>query len=197
MEWADNLEASDSLLDRAYELAKKCVALDEFDSLCQGAMGMICLDRCAFEMAEHYGRKALELNPNKANMLASFASTLVYLGKPDEALEHFNQARAIERHHEPTWYCNVLSEIQLVSRLYDEAISTVECRPQPSFWQNIRAAICYAHTNRLTEARRHIEQARQKSASISVAKIMSRAPFKREEDRQHYVDGLRRAGLQE
>jgi TolB-like protein/tetratricopeptide (TPR) repeat protein len=195
-EWETDLNAPESLLDRAFELAKKSVALDEHDSLCVGTMGLVCLDRGAFDMAEHYYRKALEINPNHASILVSFAYSLCSLGRPEEALARLNEARTIEPHFEPTWYWNVLSEIHLANQNYEEAIAAIESRPEPSIWQHFTAAICYVRLDRITEARRHIELA-TKNPDISLSRIMSRILYKREQDRQRYVEDLRKAGLPE
>jgi adenylate cyclase len=195
-EWETDLNAPESLLDRAFELAKKSVALDEHDSLCVGTMGLVCLDRGAFDMAEHYYRKALEINPNHASILVSFAYSLCSLGRPEEALARLNEARTIEPYFEPTWYWSVLSEIHLANQNYEEAIAAIESRPEPSIWQHFTAAICYVRLDRITEARRHIELA-TKNPDISLSRIMSRILYKREQDRQRYVEDLRKAGLPE
>ena len=70
LEWLRDMSGSDRLLDRAFELATKAVALDENDGTCQALLGLIQLNRQSYALAEHHYLKALELNHNSSSLMA-------------------------------------------------------------------------------------------------------------------------------
>jgi adenylate cyclase len=104
VEWEREIDASDSLLDRALEFAKKSVALDENDSVCQNALGLIYMNRRAHDLAEHHYQRALELNPNRSPLLASIGFLYSYLGRPAEGIGYLKEARLLDPFFEPSWF---------------------------------------------------------------------------------------------
>ena len=80
------------LLDKAMELARTSVALDERDSLCRCVLGRA---QC---MAQHYEdaiaelEATVELNPSFAQGYFALAFTLVWCGREDEAIALLEQA---------------------------------------------------------------------------------------------------------
>jgi adenylate cyclase len=56
LEWFRDMTESDSALDRAFELAKKAIALDENDGICLDILAWIHLFRRSFDLAERSRR---------------------------------------------------------------------------------------------------------------------------------------------
>jgi TolB-like protein/Tfp pilus assembly protein PilF len=197
VEWEGDYDAPNSLLDRALEFANKSVALDENDSVCHGALCVVHLARRNYDLAEYHGQRALELNRNRSNQLASVGFLYSHLGKPEEGLAYFREARALDPFFEPSWYWPGMGVAYFVAHQYGDAIGAVSRAPNPSSWTHAFLAACNALANRDVEAQYHAAEALRLAPDFSIEKHMTREAFKRDSDRQHLIDGLRKAGLPE
>jgi tetratricopeptide (TPR) repeat protein len=112
-------------------------------------------------------------------------------------LEYFKTARSLDPFFEPSWYWRMLGIILFVARRHDEAIAAFKKSPATPFWVHGYLAACYAHTDRIEDARRHAAEALRLAPDFSVIKAVSKDPFKRAGDRQHLIEGMRKAGLPE
>jgi adenylate cyclase len=101
--WMDDMGSSSRELDRAFELATKAVILDAQEIECHTALGFVQLCRRQYDEAEFHVRKALALNPNRPNSLATLALILDRAGQPDAAVGLLTDAMGLDPHH-PTWY---------------------------------------------------------------------------------------------
>ena len=197
VEWERDLDAPDSLLDRALELARKAVALDENDSACHSALGLVYLDRRSHDLAEHHYLKAVELNSNRASLIATLGLLYSYLGRPDEGIAYLREARTIDPFFEPSWYWTTLGAAHFISRQYDEAIAALRRASEASPLSHALLAAAHAHRGDDAEAQRHAAEVLRLAPNFSIAKSLTREPLKREADREHLAEGMRRAGLPE
>jgi len=196
-EWERDLDAPDGLLDRALEFAQKSVALDENDSVCQHALGAIYLMRREHDLAEHHHLRALELNRNHPMLLASLGTLCSYVGRPEEGITHLREARALDPYFEPSWYWFALAVAHFIAYQYGEAIIAIGHSSGKSPWVHAFLAACHGYANGDVEARNHAAEALRLAPDFSIARSMTREPFKYDADRQHLIDGLRKAGLPE
>ena len=90
--WEDNMGGSSRDLIRAFELATRAVILDAQESECHTALGYVHLLRRQYDEAEFHVRKALALNPNRPNALATLGVVLARSGQPDTAVELITDA---------------------------------------------------------------------------------------------------------
>ena len=127
MKWDYGAGGEPAVLARAFELARKAVALDENDGMCHGILGLVHLARYDHDLAEHHYQKALSLNANSATLLASMGSLYTYLGRPEEALDLFREARIIDPFYNPSWYWSAVGAAHLMTRQY----RCGRCRTQP------------------------------------------------------------------
>ncbi|MBT5111334.1 MAG: hypothetical protein HOM25_21840 [Rhodospirillaceae bacterium] len=82
--WSETPEAT---LDRAYDLARKAVALDDADSPARYALSLTYLWRGQHELAEVHMEKALELNPNDYHNLCLKSGILARSGRPVDSIK--------------------------------------------------------------------------------------------------------------
>jgi adenylate cyclase len=195
LEWSRDMSGSDQLLDQALLFTKKSVALDENNDACHQDLGWVLMHRHAHELAEHHFQKALKLNPNRPSALTSIGCLYAYLGRPDQALEYFRAARSLDPFFEPSWYWRMLGIIFFVARRHDDAIAAFKKSPIIPFWVHGYLAACCIHTNRIAEAKRHAAEALRLMPDFSVIHSAAKDPFQRETDRQHLIEGMRKAGL--
>jgi adenylate cyclase len=196
-EWFRDMSGSSSALDQAFASASKGVALDEHDSLCQSIVGAVHLYRQSYDLAEHYYRKALELNPNRPMLLSSLGEFHIYSGKPDEALKCYAEARRLDPHFDPSWYWPVVGTAHFSARRYDEAIAALSRSPNMPHWVQAYLAACHALAGRQELAARHASEVLQQMPDFSLTRHAAKEPFKHAADREHLIAGLRKAGLPE
>jgi TolB-like protein len=184
-----------SLLTRVFELAKKAVALDENDGMCHGILGLVHLSRHEHDLAEHHYQRALSLNRNSAPLFASMGSVYTYLGRPEEALDFFREARAIDPFYNPSWYWSEVGSACFMTRQYDEAISAISRSTTISYWGHAYLAAAHALAGRPEQARHHAAEVLRLLPGFSVSRNIAREPFKRRSDLDHLTEGMRLAGL--
>jgi tetratricopeptide (TPR) repeat protein len=85
-EWSCQLwERWDVSQQGAFDWAKKAIELDPHNHVAAMILGRVYLYEAEYDIAEHYLRKALQLNPTDTENLVQVASCFVFLGYIDEA----------------------------------------------------------------------------------------------------------------
>ena len=95
-------------------------------------------------------------------------------------------------------YCGVAAYCQYVGRNYEEAIrlSRESLRQRPDFVGAHRVLTAALGMSGFTQAAAAaLEGLRGAQPNVSLAWLASEMPYEREEDRVHYLEGFRRAGL--
>ena len=185
-------------LDRAYQLARKAVQLDPNLPEAHAALGNILSRRREHEAAAAEFERAMALNPNFTDW--RFAEALVLAGDPVRAIE------VAERHMRfdpfyvplaPLW----LGAARYMFKQYSEALPLLrECVSRAP---NLRGghtslAAVYAQLGKLEEARAEAAEALRIEPKWTIEGTQARLyGFKRPEDAEHFLDGLRKAGLPE
>jgi TolB-like protein/DNA-binding SARP family transcriptional activator/Tfp pilus assembly protein PilF len=196
-EWFRDMTGTSSALDRAFELAKKAAALGENDAHCQGVLGMIHMYRHSYELAEYYGLKALELNPNNPALVANLGQIYPFVGKPAEGLDCLKEAKLLDPFFEPSWYWAYVGIAHFAVHRYDEAIACLSRASNARFWLQAYLAACCALSDRLDSATQHAAEVVRLVPDFSLTRFAAKEPFKLSTDRQQLVNGLREAGLPE
>ena len=146
------------------------------------------------DRAEHHHRRAIALNPNDANAIASAAALLTFLGRPEEGIDRLREAMRLNPYH-PDWYWSDLSLALYATRRYDEAIEALRRMARLGYWQWARLAACYAQLNRMGEAANSAAEVNRLRPGFSIANIQ--LPYRKPADAAHVLDGMRKAGLPE
>jgi adenylate cyclase len=149
-------------------------------------------DRAIAEM-----QRALELNPNDADVMSDCASFLNHAGRTEEAIEWALRAMRLNPHH-PTWYVLQLGPIYYDGRRYADAVATLEgLGDSETIWSNLYLAAGHAQLGHDSEARRAIERVLkiQPQATVEEMSAPEKVPYKEQSYREHFRDGLRKAGL--
>lgn len=153
------------------------------------------------EMALHYFGMALKLNRHLPFIYAFMAVTCCYLGDPDKALQLLERCQNLTS-SQPSFslYVNPAAIAHLMKGDYEAAVAVgrhvIESTPAYSNgYKPLIAAL--GHLGRRKEAKRYIEKLMSIEPRFTIKRFGDNYPFKREEDRAHYVEGLRLAGAPE
>jgi adenylate cyclase len=197
LEWFRDMSGSDALLDRGLELAKKAVALDPNDRLCQDTLGYVYLHRKAFALAEQHKLRALELNPNHPEQIARMGVLYTFLGRADEAIAWLEQAQRLDPYFSQPWRWNIKGVAHFVACRYEDAIAAFTRSETTPVWVQTYLAVCHALLGRMDQAREHAAEVLRRAPDFSLTRFGTKEFFKRTEDTEHLIEGMRAAGLPE
>jgi TolB-like protein/Flp pilus assembly protein TadD len=191
---------SPDAMDEALALALRGIALDDQDAYGYFALGRVRLARREYGLAIDALKQALALNPHLALSYCGLGDSLVYEGRLDEALEHFETAIELSPHDPFRWaFFSYRSQAHLFRHDFAEAAHWARRAtqvPNAHYWAHAYLVAALGHLGDAAKA----EAAR--AALLHVKPGFTRA-FARERlfyiKRKHqirtFLDGLARAGV--
>ena len=176
------------------EAAERALAINSSESWCHLVYGQITMYRRQFEKAEHHHQRAYELNPFDANILALRSPLAVYLGKAVEGEALARRSMQLNPNY-PDWYVSNLGLALYCQRRYREATKVYAKAAVPQVGILALLAASYAQlgdaTGALASKRRLLELA----PNFSAQHFVDFRPFAHDDDKEHLMRGLEKAGL--
>ncbi|MEO8743003.1 MAG: DUF924 family protein [Lysobacteraceae bacterium] len=194
-QWYDDTSGSDALLEKAFELAQRSVALDENESTCYSMLGWVYSRRRSHELALKYTRRAVEINPSNQWNAADLGGLLLYVGQAEEALEWFRRARQIDPYFDPQWYWRAYGQAYMILRRYEEALAMFEHLPTHLYRVSALKAGCHARLADMDRARVCAAECLAVKPDYSIRQFLAKEPFKDPADAAHMAESLRMAGV--
>ena len=193
--WED-METAAPTAERA---ASAAISADSEDPWAHLAMGCVLMFARRHDDSLAEFELALRLNPNFSLVQAYYGLALSYSGRWQDGVLAANRAlRLSPRDPLLTIYQGVAAYAQFVGRNYDEAMRLARqgIRQRADFVGAHRVLTAAAGMAGQTEvAADALRELRRAQPNISLAWIASEMPIKLETEREHYLDGFRRAGL--
>ncbi len=195
MGWMD-MTAAMTVAERA---ALAAIRADSEDPWAHNALGHVNLFARRFDDSLAEFETALRLNPNFALAQGFYGLSLSYSGRGQEADEAARRAlRLSPRDPFSAVYTGISAYAQFLGRNYDEAmrLSREALRQRGDFvgaHRVLTAAAGMAGLHDVAEAA--LQELRRSQPGISIAWIASHMPIRHDPDREHYLEGFRRAGL--
>jgi len=197
LEWVYGYSGTDAALDQAYSLANRAIALDDNDSYAFSFLGVVHMMRRSYDLAEHCYQKAIALNPNRPVVMSVLGMLYGYLGRPEEGIAYYKQAKLIDQFYDPSWYWPFLGELHFMAGRYEDAIVNLSRSPTMPPRDHGYLAACFALTDRGDQAAHHVAEALRLAPDITIRGFLHREPFKQSVDQDRLAVGLRKAGLPE
>jgi TolB-like protein/Tfp pilus assembly protein PilF len=193
-------------LDEALREIETALDIDDGDAWSHGVFAQLLFLRQEDDKAEIHFSRALALNPNDADVAAVFANILVYWGRWREALTWIRAAKRLNP-FPPNLYHWYHALALYSGREYERAVKALMEARSLDRWSHGLLAACYAQMERLGEAqseadafvserRRELNANGEAAPAKSLDLARARAERYRDPtDREHFLDGLRKAGL--
>jgi tetratricopeptide (TPR) repeat protein len=196
MGWADVAKVA-PIAERA---ALAAMLADGEDAWAHYALGGVYLMARRFDDSLAEFDAALRLNPNFSLAQGYYGLALSYCGRWQEGEQAAQRALRLSP-HDPlsAVYCGIASYTQFVGRNYDEAmrLSREAIRQRADFVGGHRVLTAAAGmSGRSDVAKVALQELRRVQPNISLAWIAEHMPIQHDADREHYLDGFRRAGLE-
>jgi TolB-like protein/cytochrome c-type biogenesis protein CcmH/NrfG len=195
MGWADITTAAPI----AEQAALAAIMADSEDPWAHNALGSVYFSTRRLDNSLAEFELALQLNPNFSLALGHFGLALCYCGRWQEASEAAQRAlRLSPRDPFSAIYYGVAAYAQFVGKNYSEAISLSReaIRLRGDFSGAYRVLTVAAGMAGQPEvATAGLQELGRAQPNISLAWIANQLPWKREADREHYLEAFRHAGL--
>jgi len=193
-------------LGEALRCIETSLDIDDSDAWSHGVYAQLLFLLRRDDEAEIHFKRAIALNPNDVDVAAVFANILVYWGRWREALTWIDTA---ERFNPipPNFYHWYHALALYSGREYEQAVKVLKQMRSPDRWSHCLLAACYAQTGRRDEARLELDvfiserehELKERGETIPSNRLeltLSRANrYRNPSDREHFLDGLRKAGL--
>ncbi|MFY0990635.1 BTAD domain-containing putative transcriptional regulator [Halomonas sp. C05BenzN] len=194
------------LQEEALALGRKAVALDPRDHRARCMLGLAELYGGHYEAANRELSLALELNPNDADVLAHASFALALIGEPERGVEAARKALRLAPHR-PDWYAGMAGIAFFSARRYEEAIDTMATSPQAFCNTPAFIAASHAHLGHPEQGAGHRETVYRHyryqlargtfpADTTCLDWLTALDPYRRRDDAEHYLAGLRRAGFE-
>ena len=195
MGWED-VAAATAVAERA---ALAAILADSEDPWAHQALGSVYLFKRRFDDSLAEFELALRLNPNFSLAQGYYGLALSYSGRWEEADAAARRAlRLSPRDPFSAVYYGIAAYAQFSGRNYDEAIrlSREGIRQRSDFVGAHRVLTAAAGMAGQTDiAGVALQELRRAQPNISLAWIAGQMPIKLDAEREHYLEGFRRAGL--
>jgi adenylate cyclase len=184
--------------DLASRLARRAVELDEDDPWAHAALGYLAFTGRQTEDSLRHFQAALTLNPNFAAAYGAQGWALVFDGRSEEALACFDRAlRMSPRDPLNGFILAGVSAANYFAARYSEAVEwaqkAVELRPGLLGAHRVLCA-SLGQAGQVDKAASAMMTLRQLQPNVSVRWVQQSVPYTTQ-PMEHFVDGLRRAGL--
>jgi adenylate cyclase len=185
-------------LDRALELAQTAVHLDPRLPQARAALGYVLLSKRQHDAAILEFERAFALNPNFTDF--RYALALVYVGEPARAIEVLEAIIRLDRFPPPGTF-NAMGFANYMRKRYGDAVHWCrECisRQPITQWPHVTLACAYAQLGQLEEAGAAVAEVLRVNPGFTIESLKRNIlVYKDPKDLEHYVDGMRKAGLPE
>jgi adenylate cyclase len=186
-------------LKRAIKHLRKAIELDDSLAVAHTALGYWLIYARQYDTALAEGKRALELQPNSAEVIMGYATILSMIGEPEEAIPLYKEALRLNP-KPPNTYIRFLGIAFRDSGQYEKAIvqakKAVEQEPN-DLVANVVLTSSLSLAGHEEEARAAAKEILRISPKFSVARWQKRSPHKDRAVVKRYCDALRKAGLPE
>ena len=192
--WSDDLEKSGKLL---LEHAQSAVSLDNTDAEAYWVLGaaLIHTGQQAKDALVAYER-AMALDPNNADLLAEYGWNIPNLGRAEEAVKSIEKAMRLNPVY-PEWYGQALMYALYNARRYEEVVAVSKTINVQHVITNVVLAGSYAYMGQLDEAHLIVVNILESKPDFTLSWWRERQNFSHQASLDHYMEGLRKAGLPE
>ncbi len=191
--WCADRDATFQQVAEELEIA---LALDDNDSDVHRVLAAVSLVHDNHDKAAYHQERALALNPNYDLVVVQQGELLTWLGRPEEGIDWIKKAMRLNPYH-PERFWNHLGRAYFMARRYAEAVEAFSRITRPDHTHHAFLAASLAQMDDQTAAAAHTQAVLKREPKFSVQSYLATLHYKRDSDRVHHREGLRKAGLPE
>ena len=189
-----------SVAGEARAAAQRAVTLDSDDALAHVVVARVHLMLGEHDAAIFACETALVLNPNSAMAHFCLGSALTYSGHYEEAIIELDEAiRLSPRDPMLSWILTAKALANIAMERYEEGLEITRAsqrQPNAGVWAYVDEVAALAQLDRIEEARQALERVRAIKPDVDLNFVVSTLQQMRFVGRELYIDGLKKAGLE-
>ena len=193
------------LEDKALQYVNKAIELEQNDHHAHCMLGIISGFTRDYTKSRFHLERAEQINPHDARTLANASISWMLLGEAEKAIHMSELAIRLDPYH-PDWYLTSLGSAYYSAQDYERSVAALEIAPNGLCDTPAYYAAALARCGRIEEARFQGRQLIQlccermggdpeTDADRHVKSIVDSNTFLKSEDADHFIEGLRIAGL--
>ncbi len=197
--WTQAWNKEPQILDRAYQIAKQALTLNDSLSEAHRILGDIYLFQKDHAKAVSEFKEAISLNPNYADALAGLADVFNWAGKPEDAISLIKKAMHLNPHHN-AWYPFTLGLSYIFLQQIEKAVDILQrgLIHNPDFLAiHLALAGLYAEMDRIEDANMEVEEVLRLSPDFTLQVLQEMIPLKDPVVKERIINAARKAGLPE
>jgi len=195
--WFGTTRSPQESIEKAIELAQKCVALDDTRAEAHSMLSQLYAIRRQYDKAIAEGERAVALNPGGADAQYWYAATLTYACRPEEAIPLFQKAIRLNPFGPSRYFLSFGHALRMTGR-FEEATSAYKKalqRAPNSIFAHYGLAATYSLMGREKEARAEAAEVLGLNPKFSLDYLAKTLPYKDQSVTDNLINALRRAGL--
>jgi len=195
--WLGNTKSPRETLEKGIELAQKALAMDDSISEAHSLLCAFYMAKREYDKAIAEGERAVALNPGGTNELVNNARSLVFSGRPEEAVPLYQKAIRLNPIGTAYLYREFGYSLRDVGR-FEEAVSAFKKAIQLAPYDmnaHTGLAVTYSMMGREKEARAQAAEILRINPKFSVDAWANKSSYKDQSQKEKIAEGLRKAGL--
>lgn len=181
-------------LEKDLHYAQRAIELDPNNAEAHRIMGSISMEFDDFGAAEHHFRRAMELNPSDANIMARSACFYTYNGDPGHALELLAKAQELDPFLPAA--CVIERGVALYAAgRYEEACEALESLPLQTPRSRLYQAAAHKALGQTDKARELVQRTLRLNRELKGSDFMTEEVYKNRETRAELRQRLEEAGF--
>ncbi|MGQ3295577.1 MAG: hypothetical protein ACT6U0_25665, partial [Shinella sp.] len=193
LEWLVTARGDQDLLRQAELHAEQAIRADERLPSGYRELGVVKLYARQFDESAAYLDRAEALSPHYANVIASYADTLVQASRPDVGLEKIKHAIELNPLPPDEYFWTAAGASYSLGH-YQQALDYIARMKDRAPADRLSAA-SWSMLGDMKKARQFIRRTYDIHPNFDLDSWMAIVPFKEEWQRKHYYDGLKKAGF--
>jgi adenylate cyclase len=185
-------------LKTGLELAQKAIDMDDEEPAGHFALGAAYMWSKDLDRADAEAQRALDLSPNSADGLRMKAHIQIFSGDPAGALENLEAYMKRDPHFSEV-AMQLVGDARFALGQYPEAIAAVEkrlARNPNSETAHALLACCYGQIGEPEKCQKEWAEALRINPNFSMERRRRVLPFRRPEDFERRIEGLRKGGVE-
>jgi len=195
--WLGNPKSRPETLEKGIELVQKALAMDDSISEAHSLLCAFHMAKREYDKAIAEGERAVALNPGGTNELVNNARSLVFSGRPKEAIPLYEKAIRLNPIGPSYLYREFGYSLRDAER-FEEAVSAfkkaIQLAPD-DINSHSALTVTYSMMGREKEARAEAAEVLRINPKFSVDSLVKSSPYKDHSQREKVAEGLRKAGL--
>jgi adenylate cyclase len=195
--WLGSTSSPRESIEKGIEMVQKALALDDTLAEAHGLLSFLYCQKEEYEKGVVEGERAVALNPSGATGLVSYAASLRYAGRYEEAIPLLQKAIRLNPIASRLNYQWLGIALMMTAR-FDEAVSAYKNALQGSpnaLWPHINLAATYSMMGREKEAQAEAAEVLRINPKFSLDFWAKTSLIKEQSERDKIYNALRKAGL--